>query len=38
VRTGRFFVLPDPINEAVIQRRAADLNAFLEARLAALIV
>jgi NAD(P)-dependent dehydrogenase (short-subunit alcohol dehydrogenase family) len=38
VRTERFFVLPDPINEAVIKSRAADLDAFLEARLAALIV
>jgi hypothetical protein len=31
-------VLPDPVTEAVVHRRAADINAFLEARLAALIV
>ena len=38
VRSERFLVLPDPVTEAVVRRRAADINAFLEARLAALIV
>jgi NAD(P)-dependent dehydrogenase (short-subunit alcohol dehydrogenase family) len=38
VRSERFFVLPDPTHEALLRTRAADMNAFLEARLAALIV
>jgi NAD(P)-dependent dehydrogenase (short-subunit alcohol dehydrogenase family) len=38
VRTSRFLILPDPASEAVVRSRAADITAFLEARLAALIV
>ena len=34
VRADRFFVLPDRSVEALLHTRAADLNAFLEARLA----
>ena len=34
----RFLILPDPIGETVLRNRAADINAFLEARLAALLV
>jgi NAD(P)-dependent dehydrogenase (short-subunit alcohol dehydrogenase family) len=38
VQANRFLVLPDPISEAVVRQRGADINAFLEARLAALLV
>jgi NAD(P)-dependent dehydrogenase (short-subunit alcohol dehydrogenase family) len=38
VQTNRFLALPDPISEAVVRQRGADINAFLEARLAALLV
>src|SRR5919204_6870598 len=36
VRAGRFLVLPDPTHEGLLRSRAADLNAFVEARLARL--
>ena len=35
VRGDRFFILPDPLQQATILRRAQDPNAFLEARLSA---
>jgi NAD(P)-dependent dehydrogenase (short-subunit alcohol dehydrogenase family) len=35
VRQNRFFILPDRPQQAVILKRTADLNAFLEARLPA---
>jgi NAD(P)-dependent dehydrogenase (short-subunit alcohol dehydrogenase family) len=38
VQAERFLILPDPITETVLRNRAADINAFLEARLAALLV
>ncbi len=38
VRAERFFVLPDRSVEELLSRRAADPNAFLEARLAASLV
>jgi hypothetical protein len=38
VQSERFLILPDPTSETVMRNRAADLNAFLEARLAALLV
>jgi NAD(P)-dependent dehydrogenase (short-subunit alcohol dehydrogenase family) len=38
VRSDRFFVLPDPSVEELLRTRAADPNAFLEARLAALLI
>ena len=34
VRQNRFFILPDSPQQAVILKRAQDMNAFLEARLA----
>ena len=36
VREERFLILTDPINEQVVQRRALDMNAFMEERLASL--
>jgi NAD(P)-dependent dehydrogenase (short-subunit alcohol dehydrogenase family) len=38
VRRERFLILPDPVSEAVVRQHGADINAFLEARLAALLV
>ena len=38
VRSDRFFVLPDPSVEELLRTRAADPNAFLEARLSALLI
>jgi NAD(P)-dependent dehydrogenase (short-subunit alcohol dehydrogenase family) len=38
VQAERFLVLPDPISETVVRNRAADPNAFLESRLAALLI
>jgi NAD(P)-dependent dehydrogenase (short-subunit alcohol dehydrogenase family) len=37
IRAERFFVLPDSTQLPLLQTRAADFNAFLEARLAALV-
>jgi NAD(P)-dependent dehydrogenase (short-subunit alcohol dehydrogenase family) len=34
VRQNQFFILPDPNQQLIIQQRAHDLNAFLDARLA----
>ena len=38
VRSERFLILPDPLSETAVRNRATDLNAFIEARLAALLV
>jgi NAD(P)-dependent dehydrogenase (short-subunit alcohol dehydrogenase family) len=34
VRRNRFFILADPCHQPILERRARDFNAFLEARLA----
>ena len=38
VRAERFFVLPDASQAEMLRARAADLNAFIEARLASLLL